>query len=78
MAITATGAPPRSLIVDADAADREPVPDREFEQPRGQLPPCLLSERLVVLNRTKFGTRTCSLSDDPGDISLNKRLGLTT
>jgi len=78
MAFTATGAPPRSLIADADAADREPVAGREFEQPRGQLSSRLLSQRLVVVNRTKFGPRTCSLPDDPGDISLNKRLGLTT
>jgi hypothetical protein len=78
VAVTSAGAPPRSLIADADAPDRKPMACRQFEQARRQLPPRLLSQGLIVLNRTKFGTRTCSLSDYPVNISLHERLGLTT
>ncbi len=78
MAVTPAGTPPRSLITNTDAADREPIACRQFEQPRGQLAPRLLSQRPVVLNRPKFGTCAGSLPDDPVGISLHERLGLTT
>lgn len=76
--VTPARTPPRALIPNADAADRESVACRQFEQPLGQLAPGLLSRCLLVLNRTKFCGCPRSLSDDPVDIALNKRLGFTT
>jgi len=76
--VTPARTPPRALIPNADAADRESVACRQFEQPLGQLAPGLLSRCLLVLNRTNFGTCPCPLSDDPVDVALNKRLGFTT
>jgi len=78
VAVTPARTPPRALITNTDAADREPVACRQFEQPLGQLAPGLLSRCLLVLNRTRVCSRPSSLSGDPVDIALNERLGFTT
>lgn len=78
MAITSAGAPPRALIADGDASNREPVARCQFEQPCGQLLPCVLSHSPLVFERTKFRLRTRSLTDYPADVALNERLRLAT
>jgi len=78
VAVTSAGTPPRSLITNTDAADGKPMACRQFEQPRREFTPRLLSQCVVVFNRTEFVTCTCSLSRYPIDVSLDERLGLTT
>ncbi len=78
MAVAPTGTPPRSLIPNADAADAKAIACCQFQQPRRELTPRLLSQCVVVFNRTEFVTCTCSLSRYPIDVSLDERLGLTT
>ena len=78
VAVTPAGAPSRPLIADADARHYDPVALRQFEQSRGEVPACLLSQRRLVFERTRCGVRTCSLSDYPIDVPLNERFGVAT
>ena len=78
VAVTAAGAPPRALIPDAHACHDEPVACGQFEQACRQLAACVLSQRAVIFERTKFSLRTRSLPDNPVNVALNERLGLAT
>ena len=78
VAVTPAGAPPRALIPDADARHDESVARCQVEQACRQLAACVLSQRAVIFERTKFGLRTRSLPDNPVNVALNERLGLAT
>jgi len=78
VAVTSAGTPPRSLIPHTHAADGKPIPCRQFEQPRREFTPRLVSQCVVVFNRTDFVTCTYSLSRYPLDVSLDERLSLAT
>lgn len=74
--VTSAGSPPRPLIANADARDRQIMCVSQFSQPPGELCLRLRAESLPIVDGKAAARQRGSLPQDPLDVALREGIGL--